>query len=776
MKQKLLLLLVCLLGIRLTAQEAFIGDTVQIEHYNIHLEVKNLSEGVLYGTAEATVISKLQNLSMAPFYLLNMNIDTVKVNGIPISDWQYDNLLLRVPLSPLLNIGDVTIISISYHGHPTIESYGWGGFHFGSTSAYNLGVAFDALPHCYGRSWFPCADDFITRSTYHLSVTTDADKKAICGGLLIDSTINSDNTITWQWNMNQLIPSYLVSVAVANYTEVEMNYAGINGDVPMYLHVSPNQVNAAQQLFDILPDVMQLFEQSWGAYPFDRVGFVSTGQGAMEHATNIAFPAQCFSPSVDNEQLFAHELSHAWFGDMVTCCKAEEMWWNEGWATYNEILFMERIYGDEAAQTYYKNMNKVVLNSAHSQDGGFYPLNNLPQEITYGTNAYKKGGVVVHTLRNYMGDELFFSAMTAFLQRYAYQAVCTEDLVNFLTEFTGIDMSHWFDGWVRHAGAPGFEIDSVITTQNGNQYQSTVYVEQKRFYGDFITEDNRVPVTLLNEDLSQETTVTVEFSGKTGFLSDISTNFDPQFAFIDYHDKMSDGLLMETQNISATGNISFGGNFKLVVDEITASSTIYNEYFLFEPDPMKNPLTGLILSNRNYWKISGTEKENFVAKGMFIYNKSNLNLDTIFSNPTENELVLMYRPNATYDWQIIPTTQYGGNTSGFLLVENVQWGEYCLAVKTSEYNAVCETVAENTFIQVFPNPTHHSFHFQLNKPVDGSILIYDVHGKQVDQFSIHAFQNHYQWTPKNLPAGVYFMKVMDKNHQIFDEHKLIFSK
>lgn len=762
----------------LFSQEPFIGDTIEIEHYNLYLEVTNLSNGILYGTAETMVVSKLNNLQFAPFFLLKMNIDEVKVNGTSVSNWYYNDTLLRVPLVTHLNVGDDAEISITYHGSPIIESYGWGGFHFSSSAAYNLGVAFEALPHCYGRSWFPCADDFITRSTYDMFVTTDSDKKAICGGLLMDSVINANNTITWHWKLNQTIPSYLVSVAVANYSEIEMHYNGINGDIPMYIHVSASQVNGANQLFDILPDVMQAFEESWGAYPFDRVGFVSTGLGAMEHATNIAFPSNCFSPTVEYERLFAHELSHMWFGDFITCCRAEEMWINEGWATYNEILFMEKIYGAEAAQTYYKTMNQTVLTSAHGQDGGFYPLNNLPQDVTYGTNAYKKGGVIVHTLRNYLGDDVFFPAITAFLQAHAYHHVCSEDLMNFLTDFTGLDMNAWFEGWVFNAGSPGFEIDSVVTYSNENDFVSTVYVEQKRFYGNHITNENRVPCTLFNEDLTQEITVTVPFSGKTGFLSNISTNFEPKFAYIDYYDKMSDGLLAATKTITSTGNNSLVTNLTLVVDEITNAATLRGEYFLFEPDPLKTPVTGLILSNKNYWRLSGIGAENFISKGMFVYARSTMNLDTIFANPTETELSLLYRQNANYDWQIIPSTKYGSNTNGFLLAENIQLGEYCLAVLTNEYNPIeeIETTTQTSLFKVFPVPSQNNFNIQFEKGINGTIYVFDTKGTQVETFPIYTFQTDYQWTSMNLKSGIYFIRVVDEKQNVVGEKKVILSK
>src|SRR5665647_2139926 len=128
-----------------------------------------------------------------------------------------------------------------------------------------------------------------------------------------------------------------------------------------------------------------------GPYSWDRVGYTGTALGAMEHATNIFIPNGTITGNTSNESLMAHELSHMWLGDNVTCSSAEEMWINEGWATFFGMYYALALYGDEEA--YKKEMRSKhasVLQFCHtpSGDGSYFPLNRMPQEYTYGKSAY----------------------------------------------------------------------------------------------------------------------------------------------------------------------------------------------------------------------------------------------------------------------------------------------------------------------------------------------------------------------------------------------------
>ena len=121
-----------------------------------------------------------------------------------------------------------------------------------------------------------------------------------------------------------------------------------------------------------------------------------------------------------------HELFHHWFGDLITCERPEEMWINEGFADYSEALLMEWLYTTEINNTYadyIRDEHINILQNLAKQDGGLYALDNVPQDQTYGMHSYHKGGQVIHTLRYYMGDSLFFNCLSQLLTQYAYQNI-----------------------------------------------------------------------------------------------------------------------------------------------------------------------------------------------------------------------------------------------------------------------------------------------------------------------------------------------------------------
>jgi aminopeptidase N len=134
---------------------------------------------------------------------------------------------------------------------------------------------------------------------------------------------------------------------VGNYALVEDSYSGIENDIPITYYVRPADTVKIPGTFQRIHEVMALFEEKFGAYDWPRVGYVGTSKGAMEHASNIAYPNSCITGNSNYEWLYTHELSHMWFGDKVTCCSAEEMWINEGWATFCEHYYTEVLYDQE---------------------------------------------------------------------------------------------------------------------------------------------------------------------------------------------------------------------------------------------------------------------------------------------------------------------------------------------------------------------------------------------------------------------------------------------
>ncbi len=595
----------------------------------------------LQPVTEIELESKINNLNEVKLELMDLTVDEIYVDGVQNTNFTHDGMILTIPLSNSISIGETVDVSVSYHGHPFHE--GWGGFHWSEgTYCFNLGVGFVSIPHNLGKTWFPCIDDFQDRAYYTIYATVEAGKDAVCGGLLEEIADNGNGTFTYKWSLGQTIPTYLASVAVGDYARWTDTYNGTNEDVPVEIWVKPSDSSNVDGSFQNLNAILELFEEKFGPYKFDRVGYVGTAIGAMEHATNIAYPNSSINGGLGSESLLAHELAHMWFGDNVTCSSAEEMWINEGWATFMDALYQEFLYSREQYLDFLRPKHKNVIQSNHTTSYGFFPLNQIPQSMTYDNlAAYDRGALMAHTLRGYLGDDVFFDGMAEFNEEYKYSAVSSEDMQDFLTAHTGINMTGWFNNWVFHSGTPHYSIDSMIVTPTPGETDVTVYAKQKRHGPEFIGDGNKFEITFMDEAWNQHNEM-VSFDGQTGSAS-FSIPMIPVTAFVDLNELMWDAMTDYGRVIKETGQSNFGSCFfKLDVQNISDSVFIRVEHNWAPPDPLKTPVQGLTISPYRYWKIDGIFNDDFMATGIFMYNKGG-HLDDGLITSENDSIVILYR-------------------------------------------------------------------------------------------------------------------------------------
>ena len=194
-----------------------ISDSIDIKNYTIRLDITDYAGHTISGNTQIRLKALVDNITQIPLDFTGLTVDSVKNLSDEHLIYDHSAELLLIDFISVLNTNDSTDIIIYYHGVPDADG-SWGGWYWSGDYSYQLGVGFDAIPHNFGRIWFPCFDNFVERSTYRYEIITEDDKKAYCGGLLESETNNGDGTITWIWNCNQTIPSYLASVAVSTYT------------------------------------------------------------------------------------------------------------------------------------------------------------------------------------------------------------------------------------------------------------------------------------------------------------------------------------------------------------------------------------------------------------------------------------------------------------------------------------------------------------------------------------------------------------------------------
>jgi hypothetical protein len=218
----------------------------------------------------------------------------------------------------------------------------------------------------------------------------------------------------------------------------------------------------------------------WGLYPFyeEKYGHMHFGWGgAMEHQTCTSI-----SPSFNTEYVIPHELGHQWSGDQVTCWPINDMWLNEGFASYAEVLYFEYNYGWPTAKQW-------LDGQAHYNAGTPYVEDIVNDDIFDGATVYDKGSWLVHMLRNQMGDDLFFPAMQDFFHtsEFAGGHANTDDLNSVVSQYYGSDMSWFFDAWVYQDGQPNYKYSYQydVDTAAGSGYLVDLVIEQANMDGIF---------------------------------------------------------------------------------------------------------------------------------------------------------------------------------------------------------------------------------------------------------------------------------------------------
>jgi len=653
-------------------------DSINVLHYAIQLEKIDIPSAKIGGHTTIKLVSNYNSVNHLQFELLKLTVDSVLVQGVA-HPFSYNDTLIELHLSTALRLHDTITVVTYYQGSPHVESSGWGGFHFsGKNLAYNLGIALNEIPHNFGRVWYPCVDNFTERASYDFYIKVDSSLMAVCNGMLISTATGPGPTKTYHWELKEEIPAYLASVAVSDYAEVHGLYDGQKSAIPTVFYVTPDDTSLAKGSFLHLNSVLAGFERRFGPYRWPKVGFVSTSIGAMEHATIIAYPSGSINGRLTDESLYAHELSHAWFGNLITCQTAADMWINEGWAVFSESVMMEEVYGTEAYKNDIRKKLHDVLRNAQYSDEGYHALYNPPEKHTYGSTTYDKGGVVVASLRGFLGDSVFFGTVRAMLDSFAFKSISTYQMLEFFNTHSGSKLDDFFEAWVFSPGFPHFSVSSFAVKQLGKEFEVTLQMRQRLKGATKPANSNRIEIGFYG-NAWQHTVKTMKFSGLSGTQTFLLP-FAPVLAMADPEGKLGDASVDYQAILKTTGKHDFPDTyFSMNISSIRDSALVRVIHNWIAPDSMLHGIPGLCLSNTRYWKVEGLFPAGFTARADFAYDSyPGLEFD-LLSESTEN-VVLLYRPNSASQWQRTNCIRIGNQEQGVLSLEKLQAGEYTLAI------------------------------------------------------------------------------------------------
>lgn len=730
------------------------NDFFDVKNYTISLDFTEMSNSIISGNTTISLTTLPDFNNTLNFDLLGLTVDSVVYNNVNHS-FSYDNKVIEI-LTQGINANENLDITVYYHGQPLMGGNSFGGFYFSNGYAFNMGVSLYDIPHNYGKVWFPCVDNFTDKAKYHFFIITNPDNTAVCNGELLSiDTLENDNKI-FEWRLNEEIPTYLASVAVANFQIYEDVYHGINRDIPISIY-AVNISNVASS-FENLKSALAIFEEKFGEYKWERVGYVVVpfNGGAMEHATNISVGTGFVNGTISYEDIFYHELAHHWFGDLITCSSAEDMWINEGITTYCETIFREFFYGKDNAKSYRRNAHFSVIKDLKYEDGAFLPISPMSLDLTYSSTVYDKGAEVTHALRSYLGDSLFFYSLKEILENNQFKNFSSESLRDSLSFYSNMDLTDFFQDWVFTGGFVHYEIDSV---QFLNPSSCKVFVRQKLKGRDSFANSNRVEITFIDSSFNKKTEI-IQFDGEYGEQIFNFDDFEPIRVFCDFEERTSDANIDFYKFIKSTGTYQFDKTYTvLYVDNVSDSVLIRVTQSLVQPDEPIEPLNGLELLNNRYWSIEGIINDSFDSRADFTFNRSVAqHLDYEYINGSVDSLVLLYRPNKSQNWAIDPDATLNKGLSKFT-TDSLKLGEYCIAMKNGFSSVNIDTGTDNYF-NVFPNPTFDNFVISFeNEIVDAKIQIFNSDGKKVLSKKLRS--NSVEINTTKFKSGTYLIDVFD---------------
>ncbi|HRN51519.1 MAG TPA: M1 family metallopeptidase [Anaerolineales bacterium] len=413
-----------------------------VQHYHVELTV-DLARQHLDGRVRISAVAT-QSLSSFNLELVGMQVDALTVQGEPAPFTRGAELSIT-PVAPL-QAGQEFEIVVEYSGSPGE------GIDFSNMNEFEVGWgwyadgegAYVAAEPSGNSAWMPLNEHPADKATYSYAITVAKPYVAAANGVL-QETIDNGDTRTFVWNSASPMASYLATVGVGRF-DIETSTGPGGLLIRNYFEQDiPQEIRAD---FARTDEMAQLFTDLVGPYPFEATGVIV-------HDIDFGFALETQTMSVfgsgfTDEYAVAHELAHQWFGNSVGLNCWQDLWLNEGFATYLSVLWNEHAYGqqalDDEIRMYYM---QVALSRPFVAPPGHPGADDL-----FNFGVYYRGALTLHALRERVGDDAFFSILQTYYARFRNSNAVTADFVAIAEEVSGEPLQEFFDAWLYAKDMP----------------------------------------------------------------------------------------------------------------------------------------------------------------------------------------------------------------------------------------------------------------------------------------------------------------------------------
>lgn len=386
-------------------------------------------------------------------------------------------------------------------------------------------------------AWFPTIDKPNQKTTQEIYMTVPDKYVTLSNGLMKSSTKESNGMRTDHWVMDKKHAPYLFFMGVGDYAVVKDKWRNI----PVDYYVEKEYEPYAKQIFGNTPEMIEFFSKRLNYdFPWAKYSQITARDyvsGAMENTTAVLHQESAQQKPGDLidenkwEDVISHELFHHWFGDLVTAESWSNLTVNESFANYSEYLWNEHKYGKDfadytlmkAAEGYFRDPSNISKNLVR--------FNYHNKEDMFDGVSYNKGGSILHMLRNYLGDDAFFSGLNDYLKTNEYGTGEAQQLRLSLEKVSGKDLNWFFNQWYYGTGHPKI---SYTTNYEPVKKQVTVTVSQNQMGDNF---QFPLAMDIYENGKPSRKNVWVSAKEKNDFSFQVSKN--PEFVNIN-----ADGVLL----------------------------------------------------------------------------------------------------------------------------------------------------------------------------------------------------------------------------------------